>query len=247
MGELYDTYSTIMNGPQLSHQQDIERTSRQFKQVLLPIFQAEGIRIAEASIFEFGAGWGKNLLALKALGARNLQGADISQEQIELGRQLGLDSLRLITPEDDLGQLMAGARFDIILAYDILEHLTIKQIEQFAAAVRGLLRPGGLLVVEVPNDLAPLNPIRSGDLTHLRAFTGASITQFFRLCHLEPMVIRGVGFPGEGGVHRLRTWLSDWILGPSLVLLMRILYGRADPHGIYQPNILGIGKLPGVE
>jgi hypothetical protein len=109
------------------------------------------------------------------------------------------------------------------------------------------LRPGGVLVVQVPNDLAPLSPIRAGDLTHVRAFTGASVVQFLRLCGICPVTVRGVGFPGRGPVYWARTALTRIVLGPLLLGLSRILYGRTDPYGIYEPNILAIGtrqKVP---
>ena len=245
MNNLYQAYSTIINGFDVPFQEEIKRTTGQFEKVLLPILQAEGKSLSDVCVLEFGSGWGKNLLALKALGGRELHGVDISEEQINLGKTLGLENYYLIKPDEDLGQLFGDIKFDIIMAIDILEHLSIHQLEKFSEVVKTLLRPGALLVVEVPNDLAPLNPIRSGDLTHLRAFTGASVSQFFRLCNLEPRLIRGLEFPGSGLKYRLRITMAHWVIGPLVVFFSRILYGRADSFGIFEPNIFAVGKRSG--
>lgn len=242
MSDIYKDYATMTSATVVPHHNEVLRTAAQFRRVLLPMLRHGGLELERASIFEFGAGWGKNMLAFKALGARDVRGVDISPEQVALGKTLGLAGLSLIRVDQDLHHTVDGETFDLLLAMDVLEHLTLGLIDQFARSVPMLLRPDGLLVVQVPNDLAPLNPIRAGDLTHLRAFTGESVVQFLRLCRLEPLWVRGVAFPGSGPTYFLRQALTRWILGPCVKGFTRVLYGRADPHSIYTANILAVGK-----
>lgn len=223
---------------------EIARTANQFDSAFLPLLRAEGILLSESRILEVGSGWGKNLLALKSMGATNLVGVDISEEQILQGHALGLDNLRLVRSDDELHQVLGNERYDIIIAIDVLEHLSLPQLESLSRSIRKLLRPGGLLVLEVPNDLAPLNPIKYGDITHLRSFTPASIIQFFRLCGLNPLLIRGLGFPGQGLKFIVRKLLIKWLVGPAIVLFFWIMYGRLNFPKIYEPNLFAVGKCP---
>ena len=245
MSDIYDIYWTVSSSRVASYSQEVARTAAQFTRVMVPVLRREGIYVADAKIFEFGAGWGKNLLALRALGCRSLYGVDISKEQVDLSRRLGLDAVRLVSKEQDLLVDVGNRQFDLVLAIDVLEHMTLEQIERFAQFTNILLRPGGILVVQVPNDLAPLNPIRSGDLTHLRAFTGTSVEQFFKLCKLELISIRGIGFPGSGLGYKIRHIINGVFLRPAILLAARIMYGRNDLFGIFEPNILGLAKRKG--
>jgi hypothetical protein len=43
------------------------------------------------------------------------------------------------------------------------------------------LKPNGPFIIQVPNALTPLCPIRYGDISHLRAYTVSSIEQHLRL------------------------------------------------------------------
>src|SRR5690242_1748788 len=96
MGDIYDAYGTIMSSRASAHQGEIERTAAQFRNILLPVIEQYGVRLERASVLEFGAGWGKNLLALRALGGKLLRGVDISGEQVALGKRLGLAGLQTI-------------------------------------------------------------------------------------------------------------------------------------------------------
>lgn len=245
MNGVYANYSTVTSATRLEHEREIRHTIDSFRLNLLPLLRSEGVPLEQADVLELGAGWGKNLFALRQLGARTIRGVDISREQVELGQRLGLPTLELLSPGRAISDQLGEVEFDLVLAMDVLEHLTVPQLEEFAGAIRRALRPGGLAVVQVPNDLAPLNPLRAGDITHVRAFTGDSLAQFFRLCHLEPVRIQGMPLPGRGLVFHCRAVLVRFVLGPLIAAVARILYGRSDPYGIHTPNILGIGRRRG--
>lgn len=245
MSELYRLYATVTNATSLAHAQEVERTAAQFARVLLPTLRQGGLGLERARVLEFGAGWGRNLLALRSLGATALLGVDASEEQVALGRRLGVEGLELVSANESLPEKVGSEAFDVVLAIDVLEHLPLPELERMARELPRLLRPGGFLVVQVPNDLAPLSPIRAGDLTHLRAFTGESVVQFLRLCGLEPVLVRGVAFPGSGLLHRARDGLARWVLWPAMAAASRVLYGRADAFGIHAPNILAVGQRRG--
>lgn len=242
MSTLYDEYTTVTRATALAHAADAHRTAVHFARHLMPLLPQLASTAEHGAWLEFGAGWGRNLLALRELGVRDIVGVDISREQVTLAHSLGLSELRLIDPGQPLPQLLGSRRFDVLLAIDVLEHLSLSQLEAFALDARTLLRPDGLLVVQVPNDLAPFNPVRSGDLTHLRAFTPASLRQFFALAGVQPIHIGGIPFPGTGWSQVLRRVVVTFVVAPLVHFVSTALYGKgADPVPV-TPNLLGVAR-----
>lgn len=244
MSDIQRRYTSISGLDALDHRAEAERTARHFREVLLPALAAGGLTLESAKVVEFGAGWGRNLLALRALGARSVRGQDASAEQVALAHRLGLPEL--VAVEADAAPLAseADASVDLLLAVDVLEHLALPGLEAFAAAARRVLRPGGLLVVQVPNALAPLNPVPAGDVTHRLQFNALSVLQVLRLAGVEPVTLRGVGFAGGGLGNRIRRALSAALVAPLLRGMARIQYGAREEPWIVEPNLLAVGRKP---
>lgn len=97
----------------------------------------------ERRILDVGCGTGSNLAVLSRHG--HAVGVDLAAEAAEFCKQRGLTSVAL----SELESLpFADGSFDIVIAMDVLEHLDddLKGL----AALRRVLRPGGLLLVTVP-------------------------------------------------------------------------------------------------
>jgi 2-polyprenyl-3-methyl-5-hydroxy-6-metoxy-1,4-benzoquinol methylase len=239
MSSLYDTYATQTGSDLLDHSADVHRVAEHFRRRLLPALPP-GVDLQRSRIFEFGAGWGRNLLALSQLGATELYGIDISEEQVAIGRRLGLANLELVIPGSALPATMRQSTFDIVLAIDVLEHLDLDGLHQFSRMVRDILRPGGLLIVQVPNAQAPFNPVTAGDLTHLRGFTPSSLRQLFALAGTDAVHVAGMPFPGHGASHRMRAAVAQGLVAPCARLLSWVLYGRSPDRVWVEPNLLGV-------
>jgi SAM-dependent methyltransferase len=244
MSDIYRRYTTITGLAGIDHPREVSLTASHFRSVLLPVLIGAGARLGTATIVEFGAGWGRNLLAIRELGGGNLRGSDASAEQVALARRLGLSQVSLV---DERAAPLAGedaSSVDILLAIDVLEHLPLPTLDAFARAAERVLRPGGFLVVQVPNSLAPMNPVPAGDITHLRAFNAGSVVQVLRMCGVEPVVLRGVQFPGGGAGNWLRLALAGWVVAPVLRAFARVLYGAREEPWIVEPNLLAVGRKP---
>jgi SAM-dependent methyltransferase len=73
-------------------------------------------------------------------------GVDVSEVAVDAARRLGLDGRRI----DDAAELpFADGSFDVVVCTEVLEHLFAPQIA--VAELRRVLRPGGTLIVTVPN------------------------------------------------------------------------------------------------
>jgi 2-polyprenyl-3-methyl-5-hydroxy-6-metoxy-1,4-benzoquinol methylase len=100
---------------------------------------------------ELGCGTGYMITLPMRTWGYDLVGIDLDDRSVQLGRSLlarnGLDPAILQTA--DLRDLTET--YDAIIASEVLEHLTDDDLQQVLEAIRARLRPGGLLLVTVPN------------------------------------------------------------------------------------------------
>lgn len=84
---------------------------------------------------------------------------------------------------DAASQENLGGQFDFIVAFDVLEHLTLAQLVRTLQAVSRALKPEGVFLARFPNGASPFsNPYQHGDFTHVNVLSPARLTQ------LEPLV-----------------------------------------------------------
>lgn len=193
-----------------------------------------------ASIAEVGCGWGRYLVALAEAGYAQAEGVDVSHEQVAYARSaLGLAN---VSHGDALTWLRArSARYDCILALDVLEHLDTDALVAVPRAAAAALRPGGRLIVHVPNALAPLSPLRNADLTHVRAFTVGSLAQLFRMADLIPHEFRETAPHGRGLAGTVRRIVWKAALRPMVHAWMLAANGDTM-GGIYTANVIAVAE-----
>ena len=193
-----------------------------------------------AAIAEVGCGWGRYLAALADLGYTRCEGVDVSEEQVAYARE----HLKLVNVSCGDAVPWLGARrehFDCILAVDVLEHLDTDALVALMHGACAALRPGGVVIVHAPNALAPLNPLRYADLTHVRAFTVGSLAQLFRTAGLTPRVFRETVPRGSGPTATIRRILWRAALRPLVKAWMLAANGDAM-GGIYTANVLAVAE-----
>ncbi|HSQ30139.1 MAG TPA: class I SAM-dependent methyltransferase [Gemmatimonadaceae bacterium] len=237
--DLYDRYASTSSLVGV----DVERTIAWTFGYFTEHFRRYLPRERDAAILDFGCGYGKNLVVLRQLGYSNCHGVDLSREQVAFARQrLGLtqvecaDGLQWLQGKDDT--------FDVILVMDVLEHLPLAALLDLGSKMRAALKPGGMLIVQTPNGMSPLNPFAYGDLTHVRAFTAQSLRQFFLHAGLEPVEY----LEALEHSHDVRSlakrlmWKS--VLRPAVHLFVRLAHGSMLGGAIYTANIIGIARKP---
>ena len=113
-----------------------------------------------SSLLEVGGGRGASTFALAEQGAR-VTVVDVDPRAVAAGtRPLATASLRAHRVVGDAAALplRSGARFDAVLFWASLEHMTLDERRAALAAAWSLLDPSGLLVViEAPNRLWPFD------------------------------------------------------------------------------------------
>jgi 2-polyprenyl-3-methyl-5-hydroxy-6-metoxy-1,4-benzoquinol methylase len=156
-----------------------------------------------ARIVEIGCGFGHLLRFLAGHGYRDLTGVDLDPELAAATR----DRLRAraeVHCRDATTFLAAHpGEFDLVLAYDILEHFDLDGALQLARTARAALRPGGRAVFRTPNMANVLGAYsRWLDLTHRIGFTEQSAAQLLRAAGYSDVALVA---PAHCGAHAERA------------------------------------------
>lgn len=158
-----------------------------------------------AAILDVGCGHGKTLYWLRQEGYRNLNGIDISPEQVELARR--------VLPEVQQGDffgLLEGRQnsYDLVIALDVIEHFRKEEALRLTQLVFDALRPGGRFLVQTVNGSSPFaGHQRYHDLTHETAFTTHSLESLLRLCGFKRVDFAPLGPIVHGPVSAVRWFL----------------------------------------
>lgn len=133
----------------------------------------------DAAMLEIGPGYGQLLEALRLdLGYRNAVAVDVSREVVDFCNGLLPGSTTYV--EDTVEFLHANpGRWERLFVLHVLEHVPRPAVGGLVRALRGALRPGGRLVVELPNaaNLLTGGYLRWADLTHEAGYTEQSLRQ----------------------------------------------------------------------
>ncbi len=151
--EIYEDYYTIefkgddyRKDSPYEHLSEIFEINRQrvafIRSLTQQVFKSAGNNF---TLLDIGCGTGLFLKSCTAAGFR-VSGIDVSMNALNFAREnykLDVSSKTL----DDL--LKEGKKYDIITMWHVLEHI-MNPVEELKK-VRGILKEGGLLIVEVPN------------------------------------------------------------------------------------------------
>ena len=102
--------------------------------------------VPAARIAQLGCGDGRLIGERSRINGALFTGVDTIRSQMEAGREAGLDLRRV---PDLATSALPGAAFDVVFALDVLAQV-VRPLDVVAEAYR-LLRPGGAMVVTVPN------------------------------------------------------------------------------------------------
>lgn len=130
----------------------------------------------DVAILDIGCGDGNSVYWLQQRGYKNTYGVDVSVEQIEKGKSMGISNLI----SSDIVQYLAGNtdKYDVIIAKDVIEHFTKDEVFEILELIYKNLKDGGRFIMQVPNGQGIYHTsIFYGDYTHEMAYTMSSISQ----------------------------------------------------------------------
>jgi 2-polyprenyl-3-methyl-5-hydroxy-6-metoxy-1,4-benzoquinol methylase len=178
---------------------------------------------ASGRILDIGCGFGLFSLYFAAMEpGRELVGLDTDDERISYARasgvKLGLDNVSYQTR--DAQAVESDGQFEAIYLLDLIHHLPKEDVPEFLEKVRGLLSPGGILLVKEVED----RPRWKMYFTLLldRLMVGSEPIHYWAEPELT-LLLTGLGF--EVRRHRMK----DFLPYPHILYVCRSCAGDAPP------------------
>ncbi len=167
-------------------------------------------------ILEVGCGKGRNAAVLRRHFHADVVGIDLDPDTIAQAKRAHPDMEFGVMSLESLN--FPDARFDRIYAIDVLEH--VDNLQQSVNEMVRVLKPGGILVVNVPAEkseqwLLRIRPTYHQEIHHVRIFKAGEITALFTVRGLQQRTHKRMGFIDHLLLYYLftRTPSSDSQLG----------------------------------
>ena len=164
-------------------------------------------------------------------------GIDTNPAAITRAREAGLHAQCL--PLDEFTQQNSG-RFDVVTAFHVIEH--IPAIRSFVDAAKDCLKPGGKLILTVPNRLrrfrTSFEPLDYPP-HHLSHWTANQLIVLARLTGLHPHAI----YYEPGSMADCRALLRNWIAPAGQAESM---WARAIARGVFGPLLYSLYRRAGL-
>ena len=148
-------------------------------------------RSKQSPVLDVGCGDGKQLFFLTQRGFTNVTGVDGSAAQVAAARKV----VPTVIEENAMDFLEGqNSAFELLLALDVIEHLTKPEALRFLDGCFKALKPGGRLIVQTPNGETPWGAVlRYSDFTHEVCFGPTSLCQVLRVCGFVAPMVRELG------------------------------------------------------
>jgi 2-polyprenyl-3-methyl-5-hydroxy-6-metoxy-1,4-benzoquinol methylase len=113
------------------------------------------------ALLDVGCNWGRWTIAAARAGW-HATGVDRAKKSVgaagRVAEQLGVDAEYVVGDVRELP--FADDSFDAVFSYSVLQHLAKEDVRAAVDEIRRVLRPGGVVWIEMPNARGPLNLVR---------------------------------------------------------------------------------------
>jgi SAM-dependent methyltransferase len=157
---------------------------------------------------------------------------ELQQRAVEAG-------FDVIAADSSFSNACGSARFDLIVAFDVIEHLELDAIRSFLADAKEALKPGGLLLVRLPSGDSPFSGlIYHADLTHRTLLGSSAVRQLamevgLDVCHVRSPVLPVWGLGPVRAARRLAVRLMQTL---AFSFVRHVLMG--DASAVLSPNMI---------
>ncbi|MBU6229242.1 MAG: class I SAM-dependent methyltransferase [Cyanobacteria bacterium REEB459] len=154
-------------------------------------------------VLEIGFGNGSFLTFARTRGW-DISGTEVNRELIEIAKQNGFD----VYESEDL-TCFSDKTFDLIVAFDVLEHIPQSVLESFIFQVKRVLKDGGFFVARFPNGDSPFGlKVQNGDMTHVTTIGSGKIFYLGAKTNMDVVFLGGraepiIGMTGLPLLHRI--------------------------------------------
>jgi SAM-dependent methyltransferase len=133
--------------------------------------------------------------------------------------------------------------FDLIVAFDVLEHMMVEEIADFLSLAASLLNPGGRLLARFPNGSSPIGAFyQAGDITHVTVLSAPRIRQIGLSVGLDLKAAFNAARPLVGTGRSALAQKARYLVRDAIEIFVgRLYFGKVVP---LDPNItVVLGKV----
>lgn len=206
-------------------------------------FDAEVARLPVTeirSVLELGFGNGSFLGFARSKGW-SVTGVEAIESQVQVARERGFEAF---TP-DGVADI-TPCSLDLVVAFDVLEHIPQSDLPGLFATIYNKLRPGGLFLARFPNGDSPFGmPYQNGDVTHVTVIGSGKLRYFAQQAGLivvycaTPCLIIKMNY----WRHTLQQAVSALVVG-ILERLMRLVITPRSCVSFFSGNLIAILRRP---
>lgn len=201
--------------------------------------ELDGIALRGRRVLEIGFGNGSFLAWARVHGAA-VSGIEINNAMLEAARAHGFEA-----SDASLDQLAGdGRQYDLIVAFDVLEHWDTAELLRNFGLIRQLLGDGGIFLARFPNGQSPYGrAFQHGDFSHKSVLSSEKIRYLATASRLQ--VVR-IANASRVGAHTdpLSTLRQRWLAWRR----RRIERGLARLYGMprlpLDPNLVAVLRKP---
>jgi len=185
-------------------------------------------------LLEYGFGGGAFICWARQRGAF-VSGVELQDELLSFARGCGFPVFKSIE------ESFVSEPFDVICAFDVLEHLSLDEIGRFFEFSARSLAAEGILCIKIPNGACPFSlGMQHGDVTHRSTLTKGSVEQVLAQYGLRVASCRPHSAPLPGGFAGLRSALQR-LLRHLYRKVAKFMWDLSEDH-FYQCIILEIRR-----
>ncbi|HQZ63447.1 MAG TPA: class I SAM-dependent methyltransferase [Planctomycetaceae bacterium] len=187
-----------------------------------------------SKVLEIGYGNG-SFLAFAKERRWEVVGTEVSTDLVEIARRKGFnvhhtDNLRSF-PDDS---------FDLIVAFDVLEHIPEENLPEFLHQIVRTLKNNGCFVARFPNGDSPFGlPAQNGDITHTTAIGSGKVRYFAGSLSVELLYVGAESQPLLGvGLARFIHRLVALPVKKIINTFVNMLFFRSRDIAFCSPNLI---------
>jgi SAM-dependent methyltransferase len=157
----------------------------------------------------------------------------------ELRKRAASAGFQVIGEGESFSSCFGAGQLDLLVAFDVLEHLDIDSIRAFLLEVKEALRPGGIFLFRVPSGDSPFSGVAfRGDCTHRTLLGSNAVRQLALEAGLEVRQIRGpvLPFSGLDPINLLRRLVVRSAQVIAFGFIRNLL--MAQPSAVISPNMM---------
>ena len=167
-----------------------------------------------------------------------IEGIEIVSELIERASNNGFKSYSSIE------SIQKNNKYDLIVMFDVLEHIPQDEVLAFLNLLNGLLSESGSIVLRTPNGSSPFGLANQyGDVTHCNVVTGEKLNYWTKLSGLRVDYIDGDLYPFifKHNIKKFPSKIIKRILFKITERVCRYIFSP-QPKGFLSSNLFAILK-----